>query len=69
MTGCTCPRCRLGYYPGSYTFGGYVPPQSSLDAVKQAIKDGLRKTEMIESRARQMLREVADEMYAKKKAK
>lgn len=27
MISCQCPRCRFGYYPKSYTFGGNVPPE------------------------------------------
>ncbi len=27
---CGCPRCRLGYWPASYTFGGRVPPQHQM---------------------------------------
>lgn len=29
MSECQCPRCRLGYIPSSYTFGGRIPPQGA----------------------------------------
>lgn len=40
--GCTCPSCRKGYYPKSYTFGGNVPPEKPMTSDDKAVAKAIQ---------------------------